>query len=83
MNVFKLWVALTRMVLAGRGGYPIGAVIHNSYDLDDPHVDAVQYAANWQVVDLDWADGEDRFAVLSCEPDEVPVYDRQPIGGSS
>lgn len=76
MNVFRLWLALTRMVLTGRGGYPIGAVINNPYDSDDPHVDAIQMVANWQVIDLTWADDQDRFAVLGCEPDVEPRYDR-------
>lgn len=77
MNVFRLWVALTRMVLAGRGGYAIGAVIWNPHDPRDPHVAAVGYAANWQVVDLDWVGGGDRFAVLSCEPDAQPEYGKR------
>lgn len=76
MNVFRLWVALTRMVFAGRGGYPIGAVLNNPYDGRDPHVTAVGIAANWWVDYLDWVGGEDRFAVLSCNPDTEPVYDR-------
>jgi hypothetical protein len=75
MTVFRLWLALTRMVLTGRGRYPIGAVINNSYDDRDRHVTAVQSAANWQVNDLFWEDGNDRFAVLSCEPDVEPVYE--------
>jgi hypothetical protein len=30
--------------------------------------------ASWHVVHVDWVGGEDRFAVLACEPEPKPEY---------
>lgn len=61
------------MVLSGRGRYSVQTVLSNPYDVNDQHVRAVE-VVSWHIVHLDWVGGEDRFAVLVCEPESKPEY---------
>lgn len=88
MNVWRLWRALTWMVLCGRGGYEVNLVLDDGgqHGEHDGPGRAVSGLTNWVLTRLNWVGGKDRFAVLAGEPDDFDGYRREVavgVAGSS
>lgn len=80
MNVFRLWWALTRLVLTGRGGYEAAVVLASNersagYPREryDPVIRQVERTA-WHPAYVDWHDGQDRCAVITVEPEDEDYH---------
>jgi len=65
-NVRKTWWELTKLVLAGRGGYELNAVFN-----DDDEADPWAHQRLWMPYHLDWVGGGDRYATLCFDAPEV------------
>lgn len=66
-NVRRVWWELTKLVLAGRGGYALFVSMDD--ELSEPAQDEFD-AISWAASRLDSVGGEDRFVNILVEPSE-------------
>jgi hypothetical protein len=62
MSVWRLWLQLTRMVLAGRGGYKTYVYV------DD--MSAFKHT-NFEVVHTTWVGGGDQYLTIAAEQESA------------
>lgn len=76
MNVLRLWLALTSLVLRGKGGYDVYMWLENTFDADDRRVADVRDVVNWKLHGdaPGWVGGGDRFISLTFVPENPPWY---------
>jgi hypothetical protein len=67
MKVFRLWLALTRLVLAGRGRYDVYLHLDDDAVSDDTAHEINRL--NWVPWRADWVGGEDRFVSIVGTPE--------------
>jgi len=65
-NVRRTWWELTKLVLAGRGGWEMNGVFHL---VAEDTADTLQ-ARNWRPYHIDWIGGDDRYATLCFDAPE-------------
>lgn len=65
-NVARTWWELTKLVIAGRGGYEMNAV----FNFGDDDADPWAHRRVWMPYHLGWVAGEGRYATLCFDAPE-------------